>query len=247
MVCRAGARRNVRLAKAPKQVQRKPRPVIGDLDGDRRAVPEGGDADLAPGELDGVLNQVVEPVHDLGAAPDERLLGAGLRRRRKDQLHPLLLVQRPGGLDQRRDRQPGIGRPAVVLRLLRELGEDPAAALGLAQQQRRVLGMRAVVGQIAHQLLGDDGDRRERAAELVRRRRGQRADRRDPLLAGERQLGRGHRVAQPPRLLRDAPGIAADEHRREHQRHPDAEHQLGRKHQRLGAPGQRHRATGRAR
>ena len=84
---------------------------------------------------------------------------------------------------------------------MRELGEDLAAALGLAQQQCRVLGMRAVVGQLPRQLLGDDGDRRERAAELVRRRRGQRADRRNPLLAGQRQLGCGHRVAQPARLL----------------------------------------------
>ena len=146
----------------------------------------------------------------------------GCAGRRENQLYPACLVQRARRLDQRRDRQPGIGRAAVVLRLLREFGEDLAAALRLAQQQRRVLGMRAVVGQIVHQLLGDDGDRRERAAELVRRRRGERADRRDPLLAGERQLRRGHRVAQAPRLLRDAPGIAADENRREHQRHPDA-------------------------
>ena len=80
--------------------------------------------------------------------------------------------------------------------------------------------MRAVRGQIAHQLLGDDGDRRERAAELVRRRRRERTDRRDPLLAGQRQLSRGDRVAQAPRLLRDAPGVAADKNRREHQRDP---------------------------
>ena len=95
---------------------------------------------------------------------------------------------------------------------MRQLGEDLPAALRLAQQQRGILGMRAVGRQFARQFLGDDGDRRQRAAEFVRRRRGQRADRRDALLARQRQLGRRHRVAQPPRLLRDAPGVAADEH-----------------------------------
>src|SRR5580693_2896014 len=187
MVCRTGAGRDVRLADSSEQVQREPRSVIGDLDGDCRLVPERGDADLAAGELDRVLNEVVEPMHDLGAAPNERLLGAGRSRRRKDQLYSLVLVQRPSSLDQGRNRQTGVGRAAIVLWLPRELREDLAAALGLAQQQPDVLGMWAVLGQIMRQLLCDDGDRRERAAQLVRRRRGQRADRRYALLAGERQ------------------------------------------------------------
>ena len=37
-------------------------------------------------------------------------------------------------------------------------------------------------------------------------------------------------TAQPPRLLCDAPGVAADEDRRDHQGGPDAENQLRRKH-----------------
>ena len=148
-------------------------------------------------------------------------------------------MRRPGGLDQGRNREARIGRAAVVLGLPCELGEDPAAALGLAQQQRGVLGMRAVLGQIMRQLLRDHSDRRERAAQLVRCRRSQCADRRNALLAGERQLRRSHRVAQPPRLLCDAPGIAPDKNGREHQRDPDPQHQLGRKYKRLGAPGQR--------
>ena len=49
--------------------------------------------------------------------------------------------------------------------------------------------------QFARQLLGDNRDRRKRAAKLVGSRRSERADRRHPLLAGERQLSRCHRVA----------------------------------------------------
>ncbi len=97
---------------------------------------------------------------------------------------------------------------------MRELGEDGAAALALAQQQRRVLGMGLIGRQVAHQLLGDDGDGGERAAELVRGGGGERAHRRDALLARERQLGRGEGVAHAPRLLGDAPGVAGDEQRR---------------------------------
>src|SRR5271168_2422727 len=123
MICRTGARRDVGLAESSEQMQWEPGSVIGDLDGDCRFVPEGGDADLAAGELDRILNEVVEPVHDLGAAPHQRLLGAGLSRRCKDQLHPFVSVLRTGSLDQSRNREACVGRPAVVLRLPRELGE----------------------------------------------------------------------------------------------------------------------------
>src|SRR5205085_6916650 len=114
------------------------------------------------------LNEVVEPMHDLGAAPNEWLLRTGMSRRRKDKLYALALMQRPGSLDQGRNREARVGRAAIMLRLPCKLGEDLAAALRLAQQQRNVLGMRAVLGQIMRQLLRDDGDRRERAAQLVR-------------------------------------------------------------------------------
>src|ERR1700751_2234144 len=50
MVRRTGARRDVRLAESSEQVEREPGSVIGDLDGDRRPVPECGNADLVPGE-----------------------------------------------------------------------------------------------------------------------------------------------------------------------------------------------------
>ena len=94
MVGRAGARRQVRFAEAPELVDGKPRPVIVDLDRDDRAIPVSGDADLARGELNGILNEVVEPVHDLRAAPDERLLARGLAGRREDQPDPLITVGR---------------------------------------------------------------------------------------------------------------------------------------------------------
>jgi hypothetical protein len=65
------------------------------------------------------------------------------------------------------------------------------------------------------------------------------ADRRDALLAGERELGRRHRVAQPARLLRDRQRIAADEHRRDDERDPDPQHQVGREDEGRRPPRQR--------
>ena len=50
MVRHTGARRKIGLAKAPEQVERKPRSVIADLDRDGRRIPESGDVDLARGE-----------------------------------------------------------------------------------------------------------------------------------------------------------------------------------------------------
>jgi len=100
MVCRTGAGRDIRLAESAEEVQREPGSVIGDLDGDRLLVPESGDADLAVSELNRILDEVVEPMHDLGAAPNERLRGAGLSSRCKDQLYSVMLMRRPGSLDQ---------------------------------------------------------------------------------------------------------------------------------------------------
>ena len=66
--------------------------VIADLDRDGRRIPESGDVDLARGELDSILNEVGEPVHDLGAASNQRLFTRGLAGRREDQPHPLITV-----------------------------------------------------------------------------------------------------------------------------------------------------------
>src|SRR5579883_2801983 len=73
--------RNIGLAEARQEAGREAGTVIGDLDGDAGPVPGRGDAHLAPRELDGVLDEVAEAVHDLGAARHLRLAaGAGGRR-----------------------------------------------------------------------------------------------------------------------------------------------------------------------
>src|SRR4051794_37974854 len=95
----AGSGREVGLAETPEQMGGKAGPVIGHLDRDDGRIPIDRDADLAPGELHGVLDKVVEPVHDLRAAPDQRL---GFRRRsgcRENQPDPRVAVVLSGGLD----------------------------------------------------------------------------------------------------------------------------------------------------
>ena len=51
---------------------------------------------------------------------------------------------------------------------------------------------------------------RERAAQIMGGGRGQSAESRQLLLAGERHLRGRKRVRQPPRLVRDAPGVPGD-------------------------------------
>jgi hypothetical protein len=104
MVGHTCTRRKIGLAEAPQEVEGKPWPVIVEFDRDRRCIPENGDADLAGGKLDSVLNEVVEPMHNLGATPDERLLPCRLTRRCEDQPHSLITVGRRRRLDQSRDR-----------------------------------------------------------------------------------------------------------------------------------------------
>src|SRR5690348_3778801 len=74
------------------------RSVVGDLDRDAGLVPMRRDADLAASELHGVLNQVVEPVHDLRAAADQRLGGCRLAGRGEDQPDARVVVERAGRL-----------------------------------------------------------------------------------------------------------------------------------------------------
>ena len=84
------------------------------------------------GELHRVLDKVVEAVHDFRAAADERLLAVGHAGGGEDQPDPRIARHRARRLDQRRDRQAGIGRGTFVVRALRQPGEDLAAAFGLA-------------------------------------------------------------------------------------------------------------------
>src|SRR5438552_6202469 len=136
----AGPGRQVGLAEPTEQMRRKARSVIGDLDRDAVLVPRRRDADLLTRELQRVLDQVVDAMDDLGAAPHHRLGLGGVVGGREDQSDAWIVRQR-AGLDQRRDRQPLIGRAGVLLRLMGQFGEDPPAALGLAQEQRGVFGM----------------------------------------------------------------------------------------------------------
>src|SRR5713226_958027 len=62
---RGMASREIGLPKARQQMRRKSGTVIDDLDGDRVAVPGARGGDLAAGELDGILDEIAEPVHDL--------------------------------------------------------------------------------------------------------------------------------------------------------------------------------------
>src|SRR5438105_386053 len=113
----AGPGRQVGLAEPAEQMGREPGPVIGDLDRDAVAVPRGRDADLLTRELQRVLDQVVDAVNDLGAAPHHRLVLGSVVRGGEDQPDPRIVRQR-ASLDQRRDRQPLIGRAGVLLRLM---------------------------------------------------------------------------------------------------------------------------------
>ena len=103
-----------------------------------------------------------------------------------------------------------------------ELGQDVAAALDLLAQELEVVRHRPLLRQGVVELLGDERDRRERRAELVRGGGGEPVELRQVLLAGEHQLGRGERLGELARLLGDAPGIDADEGDAEQDRDPDA-------------------------
>src|SRR5690242_16175513 len=65
---------DIGLADARQHLLREARPVVDDVDRDGVLAPGGGDADLAPRELRRILDEIAEPVHDLGAALHQRLL-----------------------------------------------------------------------------------------------------------------------------------------------------------------------------
>src|SRR5580704_15283461 len=101
----AGPGRQVGLAEPAEQKGRKTGTIIGDLDRDPVAVPRRRDADLVARELQRVLDQVVDAVDDLGAAPHHRLVLSGVVGGRENQPDPGI-VRQGAGLDQRRNRQP---------------------------------------------------------------------------------------------------------------------------------------------
>ena len=91
-----------------------------------------------------------------------------------------------------------------------------------------------VVAERALHLLGDQRDRGERRAELVRGRRRQPVDRRQMLLALQHQLGGVERIGEQPRLFGDPPGIDAGEGDAGDHRHPHAR-DIDERHGQLGA------------
>ena len=103
-----------------------------------------------------------------------------------------------------------------------DLGEDVAAALRLRADEADVLGARIAGRELARQLVRDERDRRERRAELVRGRGGEPVERREVLLALQDQLGRGERIGELARLLRDAEGVERHERQRADERDPHA-------------------------
>ncbi|VDC49272.1 hypothetical protein BREV_BREV_03533 [Brevundimonas mediterranea] len=141
-------------------------------------------------------------------------------------------------LQQGLQRHIGI-QGVVALGLLRQLGQYAPAPLGLLQDQGGVLGRVAVGGRGALKLLGHHLDGRQRRAQLVRRRRRQPAQGRQPLLTLQHVLGRGQGQFQLLGVGRHPPGVAGGEHHSRHQGHGHAEPiEQGQVEILVGAPGQ---------
>src|SRR5207245_2308086 len=78
------ARRHIGLADAVDDLGREARSVVGDGEGDLLAIPVPADGDGLLGEVDGVLDQVAEPIDDTGAASPDRLRADALARTQPD-------------------------------------------------------------------------------------------------------------------------------------------------------------------
>ncbi len=98
---------------------------------------------LSTGEIDGVLDQIAEPVDDARIAPADRLGADPLARLQRDG-DAEIAMRRDHLLDQRGQRQPRQMRFA----LRRQAGQalqDLAAAFALRAQQRHVLVVARIV------------------------------------------------------------------------------------------------------
>src|SRR5215203_563462 len=115
---------DVGLAHAEQDLGGKARTVVADLDEDLITRPPRLDGDLAGGEVDGVVDKVVEPVHHAGAAPAFRL-GA---LPGPDHLHGDLerAVRADDLLHEMRHRD-GLEEPLLVLPEGGQLRQDAAA------------------------------------------------------------------------------------------------------------------------
>ena len=139
------ARGDVGLAQGVDDVEGNTLAVVGDGDEHLARRPAGDDLDRVAGEVDGVLDQVAEPVDDAGPALAHRLV----RRRpstpssgwaRDDQASSVEAAIGLGGLvDQLRDAHARVQRIGLA-RAARQLAQDLPAAHGLRLQQRDVVG-----------------------------------------------------------------------------------------------------------
>ena len=131
-----------------------------------------------------------------------------------------LAGMRPGReLDNGRNGQAGEGL-LLAFRPRSEPGQDIAASHGLLDQKIDIAADRAVGRKVGRKLARGDEDRTERAAELVRRRSGQRAHGRQAPLARQRDLRRRQRIRHATRLGGDAEGVHGEEHNAEPERRP---------------------------
>ena len=142
--------------------------------------------------------------------------------RRRHRGRSLAAVRVCDGRQQSGQRHARERTQRLALRLLTEGPQDLAAAPALAHQLGHILRERAVLRYAVGELARGHRDGGERTAEVMRRRGRKAAQRGQLLLAGERHLRGRQRIRQPARLVGDAPGIAGDQRRAEHQREPQA-------------------------
>ncbi len=129
------AARQIGIAQPPQHIRRESGAVVGDGDDDLAAGPGDQHLDLLARELDGVLQQVAEAVHDLRPARQHGI--ARLRRVGREldaQRDVRARVRRRRQLHQQAGRQ-HVEMVLVLVGLARQLGQDLAAALALAHQQ----------------------------------------------------------------------------------------------------------------
>ena len=206
------AGRDVGLADPEQDVGREARPVVADLEAHLAGVQRACDGRRGScGEIDGVVDDVGEPVDDAGVAAADRLRALARERRRRWRCRSA----RCGATisSTRWLKRDGLeeGRTASCA----ERGELGRGCRGSARPARAGARGPRRSGPSSRQrvleLLGHERDGGERRAELVGGGGGEAVELGQVLLAGEHQLGRGERLGELARLLGDPPGVDAGE------------------------------------
>src|SRR5262249_40600389 len=178
------------------------------------------DFDAALCKIDGVLEQIAEPIEDRRVARAKGLL-LGLLRQRNVDGNAEMAMRRDNLLKQRADRQ--TSERLAVGGKLGELREYFATTLRLLAQEPHVIGMRRVRRNGALEFARNDGNRRQRRAKFVRGGSSQPVELRQMLLAFQHQFGRCKGFGELAALFSDLPRIDADEDDREENREPNCE------------------------